>query len=84
MTIARGDAIKNIAIYPPTKPSLPTINIHKQPHTYWEQNIRSPLTIVEALEFNDQTEDDVINNFINQPSTSRNLRCQMLKAVIDK
>ena len=83
MTIAKGDAINNIAIYPPTKQSLPTVDIHKQPHTYWEQNVCSPLTIVEALEFKYQTKDDVINNFMNQPYTSGNLKCQMLKLVID-
>ena len=73
MTIARGDFIKNIIIYPPAKESLLMINIHRHPHTYWEQNICSPMTVVEALEFQDQTEDDVINNFLNQLFTPENL-----------
>ena len=34
MTIAKRDAIKNIAIYPPAKPSIPTVNIHKETHVY--------------------------------------------------
>ena len=55
MTITRGDSIENIIIYPPTKLSLPKIKIHKHPCTYWEQNIRPPLTLVEALDFKDQT-----------------------------
>ena len=84
MTISRGDSIKKIIIYPPAKPSLPTVKIHKHPHTYWEQNIHSPLTIVEALELKDQTEDDVINNFMNQPSASENLKCQLLKTILEE
>ena len=58
------------------------VKIHKNPCTYWEQKIRSPLTLVEALEFKDQTEDEIINNFISQPPTSGNLKCQMLKTVL--
>ena len=83
MTISKGDSIKIIIIYSLEKPSLPTVNIHKHPHTYWEKNIRPPLTLVYALEFKDQTEDDIINNFISQPSMSRNLKCQMLKIVLE-
>ena len=56
---------------------------NRHPHTYWEQNIHSPLTIVEALEFKNQIEDDVTNNFMNQISASGNLKCQMLKSVLD-
>ena len=77
--MAKGDSINNIFIYPLAKPCLPTINIHKQPHTYWEQKQISPLTIVEALKLKDQTEDDVINNFMIQPSISENLKWKMLK-----
>ena len=83
MTITRGDSIKNIIIYPPTKPSLPTVKIHKNLCTYWEENIRPPLTLVEALEFKDHTEDDVINNFMNQSPTTGNLKCQMLKTILE-
>jgi len=41
------------------------VKIYKQPATYLEEIIHSPLTIAEALEFKDHTEDDVIDNFIN-------------------
>ena len=83
MTITRGDSIKNIIIYPPAKPSLPTIKIQKHPCTYWEKNIHPPLTLVEALEFKDQTEDDVINNFMNQSPMLGNLKCKILKIVLE-
>ena len=33
MTITRGKSIKNIIIYPPAKPSIPTVKIHKHPCT---------------------------------------------------
>lgn len=65
MTIAKGDTKKNLVLYPPAKPSLPIVKIHKQPPSYLEESIHSPLTIVEVLEFKNQTKDDVINNFIN-------------------
>ena len=84
MTIARGDSIKKIIIYPPSKPSLPMVHIHKHLHTYWEKNICPPMTLIEALEFKDQTEDDVINNFMNQPPTSKNLKFQMLKIFLEE
>ena len=31
------------------------------------ENMRSPLTIANAFDFKDQTEDDIINIFINKP-----------------
>ena len=34
------------------------------------------------MEFKDQTEDEDINNFINQPSNVSNVKCQMLKAIL--
>ena len=65
MTITRGNSIKNIVIYPPAKPNLPTIKSCKHQDTYWEQNIRPPLTLVEALEFKNQTKDDLNSNVMN-------------------
>ena len=79
----KGDAIKNLVLYPPTKSSFPFVKICKQPPAYLEESIRSPLTVAEALEFKDQTEDDVINNFINLPANVSNVKCQMLKAILD-
>lgn len=83
MTIAKGDALKNLVLYPHAKPSMPIVKICKQPPAYPEESIHSPLTVVEALEFKDQTEDDIINNFINQASNVSNVKCQMLKEIFD-
>eukprot|EP00253_Pinus_taeda_P030657 PITA_30657 len=43
---------------------------------------RSPLTIQEALEFKDQTEDDAISNFISQTELTHT-QCHMIKAAFD-
>lgn len=83
MTIAKGDAIKNIVLYPPAKPSHPIVKICKQPPVYLEESIRSPFTVAEALEFKGQTKDDVINNFINQLANVSNVKFQMLKEILD-
>ena len=37
------------------------------------ENMRSPLTIENALDFKDQTEDDIINSFINKPQIRSHL-----------
>lgn len=39
--------------------------------------------MVDALEFKNQTEDDVINTFINHPTAMFNLRCHMIEAVLE-
>lgn len=79
MTIAKEDAVKNLVLYPHIKPILPIVKINKQEPAYLEERIRSPLKLAEELEFNNQTEDDVINNFINQPANMKNVKCQTLK-----
>lgn len=83
MTIAKGDDVKSLALYPPTKRIFPIVKIHKQPPSYLEEIIRSPLTVAEELEFKNHIEDDVINNFINQPPNVNNVKCQMLKSILD-
>jgi hypothetical protein len=83
MTIARGSAIKNLILYPPAKPSLPVIHQQLQPPRYLEENICPPLTLEEALGLKNQLEDDVINNFINNPTVIGNPTCQMLKVILD-
>lgn len=83
-TITKGDAVKYLVLYPPARPSFPIVKICEWPLVYLEESIRSPLTVVEALEFKDQTKDDIINNFINQPANVSNVQCQMLKAILDK
>lgn len=43
------------------------------------ENIRSPLTIEDALEFKEQIEDDIINNFIKQRETRSHVQCHMIE-----
>ena len=83
MTINRGSYVKNLALYPPTQPSITIIKTKKKPVSYLIENIRSPLTIEDALDFKDQTEDDIINSFINQPKTRSHLQCHMIKTTFD-
>ena len=66
MTITKEPNIKNLVLYPSAQPSVTIIKTNKQPVSYLTDNIRSPLTIQEALDFKDQTEDDAFNNFISQ------------------
>ena len=83
MTISRGNATKNLILYPPSKPSLPTIHQQFPPPRYLEKNLQSPLTLEESLRLKNQLEDDVINSFINNPTIISNPTCQMLKVVLD-
>ena len=81
MTITRGPNSKNLVLYPPAQPSVTMIKTNKHPVSYLTDNIRSPLTIQEALDFKDQTEDDAINNFITQ--TEPRTQCHMIEAAFD-
>ena len=83
MTITIGNDVNNLALYPPTQLSLTIVKTRKQPTTYLKENIRSLLTVVDVLEFKNQTEDDVINTFINQPGAVSNLRSHMIEAVLN-
>eukprot|EP00253_Pinus_taeda_P030756 PITA_30756 len=83
MTITRGNDVNNLALYPPTQPSLTIVKTRRKPVTYLIENIRSPLTMVDSLEFKNQIEDDVINTFINHLATISSLKCHMIKAVLD-
>lgn len=83
LTITRGNSIKNLALYLPSQLRLTIVRIRKQPKTYLKENICSLLTMGDVLEFKNQTEDDVINTFINHPITVSNLRCHMIEAVLD-
>jgi len=83
MTITRGNDVKNLALYPPTQLSLTIVKTRKQPVTYLTENIRSPLTVEDALEFQNRIEDDVINTFINHPAIVSILKCHMINAVLD-
>ena len=75
--------MKNLALYPPAQPSLTIIKTRKQPVSYLIENIRSPLTIEDALEFKDQIEDDIINTYINQPDVVSHPKCHMIEAALD-
>jgi hypothetical protein len=83
MTISRGNATKNLILYPLAKPSLPTIHQQFPPLRYPEKNLRSPLTLEEDLRLKNHLEYDVIISFINNPTIIRNPTCQMLKVVLD-
>lgn len=67
MTITQGNVVKNIVLYPTTKPILPIVNIQLHLARYLEENTSSPLTLEEAIEFRNKTEGDAIKNFINKP-----------------
>ena len=83
MTITRGSNIKNLALYPTTQPSVMIIKTNKHPLSYLTENIRSPLTIEDALDFKDQIEYDVIKNFINQVESRSHIQCHMIEAAFD-
>eukprot|EP00253_Pinus_taeda_P005467 PITA_05467 len=83
MTITKGPDIKNLVLYPPAQPSLPTIKTNQYPVSYLTNNIRSPLTVQKALDFKDQTEDDAINNFISQTESRSHTQCFMIEAAFD-
>ena len=51
MTITREANIKNLALYPSAHPSVTMIKINNHPVSYLTDNIRSPLTIQEELDF---------------------------------
>ena len=83
MTITRGTNIKNLALYPPAQLSVTIIKTNKHHVSYLTENTRSPLTIQEALDFKDQTEDDAINNFISQPEPRSYVQCHIIEAAFD-
>jgi len=83
MTITRGADIKNLVLYPPAQPSVTIVKTNKHPVSYLTNNIRSPLTIQEALDFKDQTEDNAINKFIIQTKSRSRTQCHMIEAAFD-
>ena len=83
MTITRGANIKNLALYTPAQPSVTILKTNKHPVSYLTENIRSPLTIEEALDFKDQIEDDAINNFISQVEPRSHIQCHMIEVAFD-
>eukprot|EP00253_Pinus_taeda_P017564 PITA_17564 len=83
MIITRGIDIKNLVLYPPTQPSVAIVKTNRHPVSYLIDNIRSSLTIQEALDFKDQTEDGAINNFTSQTELTSRTQCHMIKAAFD-
>eukprot|EP00253_Pinus_taeda_P020034 PITA_20034 len=83
ITITRGSNINNLALYPPAQPSVTIIKPNKHLVSYLTENIRSPLTIQDALDIKDQTENDIINNFINQVESKSHVQCHMIEATFD-
>lgn len=51
ITITRGSNIKNLALYPLAQRSVTIIKTDKHPVSYLIENIRSPLTIEDSLDF---------------------------------
>ena len=83
MSIERGSVIKNLILYPPAKPSPPIVNLQLHSPKYQEENLRSPLSLYEALGLKNKLEEDVINSFINKPVFIGDSTCQMLKYLLD-
>eukprot|EP00253_Pinus_taeda_P027676 PITA_27676 len=83
MIITKGADIKNLVLYPLAQPSVTIVKTNRHPVSYLTDNVRSPLTIQEALDFKDQTEDDAINNFISQTELTSCTQCHMIKAAFD-
>jgi len=83
MTITRGNDVNNLDLYPSAQLSLTIVKARKQLVAYLKENIHSPLTVANALEFKNQTEYDFINTFINHPTVVFNLIFHMVKVVLD-
>eukprot|EP00253_Pinus_taeda_P012276 PITA_12276 len=83
MIITKGADINNLVLYPPTQPSITIVKTNRHPVSYLTDNIRSPLTIQEVLEFKNQTKDDAINNFISQTELTSRTQFHMIKAAFD-
>ena len=67
MTISDGTETKNIALYPPSWPSL-EVETPLWMELEEEEGVQPLLTIGKALTFKDETEDDAINSFISEPT----------------
>eukprot|EP00253_Pinus_taeda_P029953 PITA_29953 len=83
MIITKEADIKNLVLYPPAQPSIIIVKTNRHHVSYLTNNIRSPLTIQEALEFKNQTKDDAISNFISQTEPTSHTQCHMIKAAFD-
>ena len=81
MTISDGTEIKNLTLYPPAQPSLEAETLlWMDPEE--EEGVQPLLTIGKALNFKDETEDNAINNFINEPTFFNKNIYQILNATL--
>ena len=77
MTIFDGSTIKNLTLYPPTKPRIDAET------PLWmdleeEEDIQSLLKIWKSLTFKTKTEDDTVCNFITEPTSVTKRAYQIL------
>ena len=83
MTISDGTKTKNLTLYPLAQPSV------EAETSLWmeaeeEEGVQPLLTIGKALTFKDETEDDAINNFINEPTSVNKEVYQILNITLGK
>ena len=81
MKVSDGSAIKNLTLYPPSKPSIDAGTL------LWmeleeEEDIQPLLTIGRALTFKTETEDDTICNFISEPTSVTKRAYQILDSTL--
>ena len=81
MTILDGNKIKNLTLYPPTRPSLEAetplwMELEK------EEGVQSLLIIGKALTFKDETEYNAVNNFISEPTSVNKKIYQILNTTL--
>ena len=81
MTISDGPKIKNLTLYPPTRPSL------EAETPLWmeieeEEGVQPLLMIGKALNFKYETKDDAINNFISEPTSVNKQIYQILNGTL--
>ena len=81
MAISDGTETKNLTLYPPDRPSLEDEN------PLWmeleeEEGIQPLLTIGNALNFKDETEDNAINNFISEHTSVNKQIYQILNSTL--
>lgn len=81
MTISNGCETKQLTMYPH---ATPMINNDDSVWLYYEDNDTQPiLTIGHALTLKDTTEDEVISNFISEPSSITSEAHNQLTAILD-
>eukprot|EP00253_Pinus_taeda_P025319 PITA_25319 len=89
MIIYNGENTNNLILYPPVEPSSPDKEKFKQNSIPLEgsetksEEMRRVLTIIQALYFKNEREDDTINTFINSPRVVSSATRQFLESVMN-